>query len=148
MDLINYSNTIRNLIIQENELENKKINWLIIFNGILISGFVQLNHDLIATLLIAAIGIVISVSFWWSFIQGSKAVDFLISKWNEKLQYHDRYYDEFPPIAGIPCYHEDDPKFRSQRFVTTVGKFISPSKIISPVFIISWILLILHKYIF
>jgi hypothetical protein len=148
MDLDNFSGIIRNLIIQENELENKKINWLIIFNGILISGFVQLSGEKLMVILIAGIGIIISVSFWWSFVQGHKAVDFLISKWNEKLKYHDKYFDEFAPIAGIPCYRREDPKYKSQRITTFLGKIISPSKVISPVFVLTWMFLLIYKLVF
>jgi hypothetical protein len=144
MDLDIYSNTIRQLIIQENDLENKRINWLIIFNGILLSGFIQLKDDLLFDIILAFIGIIISLSFWWSFFQGNRAIDFLITKWNEKLLYHNKNFDEFPPIAGIPCYNRGHPKYSSQKKITAFGKFIAPSKILSPIFILVWITIIIY----
>ena len=143
MDLDIYANVIRNLIIQENELENKRINWLIIFNGILLSGFIQLRSEKLLSIMIAFIGVIISLSFWWSFFQGNRAVDFLINKWNDKLLYHNRNFDEFPPISGIPWYSPSNPKHINQKRITSLGKIFAPCKIICPVFILVWITLMI-----
>lgn len=146
MDLDVYANNIRNMIMHENELENKRINWLIIFNGILISGFIHMKGNLLLGNLIAVVGIAISVSFWWSLLQGNRAVNFLIKKWEEKLCYHNRNTEEFPPVAGIPYYIETDSKYKGQKRMDELGRVIGPSRLISPIFILTWMILILCNF--
>ena len=69
MDLENYSNIIRTMIRHENELRNSRINWLILTQGILLSGFIKFKEQYAINLGIAIVGIIIAISFAFPLIQ-------------------------------------------------------------------------------
>ena len=67
-------NSLRHLWEQENLLRNQRVNWFLVFQGLILNAVNWGSEDhKLATFFICCIGIVVSASFWVLFSQGTLA---------------------------------------------------------------------------
>lgn len=102
-DLKEIEGQIRGMIEHENDLLNHRIQWFLIINGFLLTATAtlktkQLDDGKLILIAIAAIGILVCVSFWFSLGIGMKGVGRLAKTW-------EYYVELFAEKSSDGCHH-------------------------------------------
>ncbi len=119
-----YGAAVRDLISQENELINNRMQWLNAIQGLLFAAlaFVQdpngTHGKLNAiTFVIAAVGICVALNTMWRTYQADVAVNLLLRKWQRYVHNYNEYYNiiqdgaawtTFEPVNGLRPGPEDE----------------------------------------
>ncbi len=136
--LESYSTVIRQMIAHEDNLVNHRINWLIVFQGMLLAGFTQLNNNLSLSIVIASIGLIVALSFTIAFSQSSRAIDFLLKQWEKKYTEAGKTWEHYPPVLGLGV-----PRNHYDKFIDKLDMIFGPKSILPWSFIVTWAVLMI-----
>jgi hypothetical protein len=126
---------IRSMIQHENDLLNHRIQWFLIINGFLLTATATLKNkqldEIRLMIIIAIVGLLVCISFWFSLGIGRRGVGRLADMWEH---YRDLYYRHEQP-AG--CHQIGVLGWRSNKWASKAAPWFALPIIFSAV----WILL-------
>jgi hypothetical protein len=135
MNTSEYSNVIRTMIAHEDSLANSRANWLILIQGLLFAAFSGLEDHRQIIFVLAAVGIVVSISFYVSFKTSEKAIGNILAFWDRHLGKTGEKWEDYPPVIGIGL--------KDRGFLRVLDRIISPRKILPWAFTAAWIIIII-----
>jgi len=121
------------MIAHEDSLANSRANWLILIQGLLFAAFSGLEDNVRTTIVLAAVGIVVSLSFFISLKTNEKAIGNLLAFWDRHLQRTAESWEDYPPVIGIGLHRKG--------FFSILDRFVSPRKILPWAFTLAWIII-------
>ena len=127
---------IRGMIQHENDLLNHRIQWFLIINGFLLTATASLktkptNETLPMLAILALVGFLVCISFWFSLGIGRRGVGRLADMWEH---YRDLYYRHEPPSG---CHQIGVLGWRSTKWASRAAPWFALPILFSSV----WILL-------
>jgi hypothetical protein len=136
-DLKEVESRIRGMIQHENDLLNHRIQWFLIINGFLLSATASLkaqpsSDTLLMLIILAIVGFLISVSFWFSLGIGRRGVGRLADMWEH---YCGLYYRHEEPTG---CHQIGVLGWRSNEWATRAAPWYA----LPIIFGIVWIVLL------
>ncbi len=96
-----YDKEIRHLIECETNLVNGRMNWLILSQTLLFTGYSTIyrqHPNSVILIIISTLGILLSIVVRHSFWINEKAIAFILTKWNKYIKDNNLEYDDFPPV--------------------------------------------------
>lgn len=106
-ELERYNDVIRQLIIHENEIRDYRNNWQFTINGFMVAGYIaafvkqEVNYTDCICIVIAIMGIFISISFLYAAWRSRMAVSMALSCWNLMLEIQKERIINYPPVCLI-----------------------------------------------
>jgi hypothetical protein len=136
-DLKEIEGRIRGMIQHENDLLNHRIQWFLIINGFLLTATASLkaqpsSDTLLMLIILAIVGFLICVSFWFSLGIGRRGVGQLADMWEH---YRDLFYRHEEPTG---CHQIGVLGWRSNKWATRAAPWYA----LPIIFGIVWILLL------
>lgn len=136
-DLKEIEGRIRGMIQHENDLLNHRIQWFLIINGFLLTATASLKAQpstvtLLMLIILAIVGFLICISFWFSLGIGRRGVERLADMWEH---YRDLYYRHEEPTG---CHQIGVLGWRSNKWATRAAPWYA----LPIIFGIVWILLL------
>jgi hypothetical protein len=136
-DLKEIEGQIRGMIQHENDLLNHRIQWFLIINGFLLTATASLKaqpsgYTLLMLIILAIVGFLICISFWFSLGIGRGGVGRLADMWEH---YRDLYYRHEEPTG---CHQIGVLGWRSTKWATRAAPWYA----LPIIFGIAWILLL------
>jgi hypothetical protein len=126
-----YNNIIRSMIEHENSLINNRLNWFILLEGLLLAGLSGLAETFrTLAVVLAIVGIVVSVSFAIEIAVAGMAIGNLLSLWSGRLETEGVRWQEFPPVIGVPL--------QKRSVALALGRYLSPTRFLPPAFVVAW----------
>lgn len=134
----NYDKVIRELIKSETDYVNSRMNWLILLQGLLFTGFYHIfQYCLPLACAISILGILISLIMKRSFWSNEKAIAFILKKWDKFISDNGFEYDDFPPVwAGA---YNEIISSKKDKFLEKELHFFTAHKAMPNIFIFIWL---------
>jgi fatty acid desaturase len=101
-EIKSYASVIREMIRHENEVTNHRFTWFLVIQGVLLTAAASFwDKHWAPFFAVAILGIVTTISTFYSLRLSGQARSHLRDKYNAKLDlYPEEKKEEFPPIAG------------------------------------------------
>jgi hypothetical protein len=128
-----YANVIRMMITHEDSLADSRANWLFLVQGLLFTAFSGFESNRYITLVLAVIGVIVTISFLISFRISEKAIANLLSFWDKHLEKTGESWENYPPVIGVDL--------TSKGALLILDRLISPRKILPWVFVVAWVII-------
>ncbi|HEX2924759.1 MAG TPA: hypothetical protein VHP38_00625 [Ruminiclostridium sp.] len=128
-----YDSVIRDMIKEETSIANSRMNWLILLEGLLFTGYSSLSSKGFSSYIIGILGFFISLCMRYSFLSNEKAIAFIMDRWNTYLKNNNLKYTDFPPVwAGANLQN------------TRIQTIMSAHRFIPVVFMLAWVVLVIN----
>lgn len=129
----NYDSVIREMIKEETSIANSRMNWLILLEGLLFTGYSNLSTKGFSAYVVGILGFFISLCMRYSFLSNEKAIAFIMDRWNIYLKKNNLKYTDFPPVwAGANLQ------------TTRLQTMLTAHRFIPLIFMVAWIFLIIN----
>jgi hypothetical protein len=135
-----YAEAVRTMIAHEDDLLNNRMNWLLVVQGLLFAALGSLK-DSASTIpglvyVLIAVGFLISISSKVAFISSDRAIQNLLSYWDEHLKAANARWQDYPPVFGAAI---------QDRALMRFDRLLSPRTLLPWAFAVGWVVILVLK---